>query len=271
MDSLQRNQIYLGDAYELIKMVPDKSVDLIVTDPPYLYTTAKKEAVTLTRAEALAKAETMSDCRAEIGKIANRLQIQSISGGFDFSLLDTLDAKMKGINIYLWCSVHQLYPLLGHYLGKGCMIDVLTWHKTNCSPLANGTYLNDTEYCVYAHDHGIAVGGDRKSKVKWYVTCMNQFDKRLYDHPTIKPLNIIENLVRNSSSRGGLILDPFLGSGTTAVAAKELGRDYMGFEIEPRYYAIAKDRLAGVDQRGQTSLDLGWEQGDLLGDDKGKD
>ena len=258
---MEIDQIYLGNAYELIKQVPDKSVDLIVTDPPYLYTTKDEKSVFLTREQALAKAKTMADYQAEIEKIANRLQIQSISGGFDFSLLDTLDSKMKKVNIYIWCSVHQIYPILAHYLSKGCLIDILTWHKTNCSPLANGTYLNDTEYCVFAHDHGVLVGGDRSTKAKWYCSSTNQCDKKKYDHPTIKPLEIIKNFIINSSDEGSLVLDPFIGSGTTAVACKLLGRNYLGFEINQAYYAIAVDRLNGVSQIDRRN---GYTQGRLF-------
>lgn len=66
---------------------------------------------------------------------------------------------------------------------------------------------------------------------------------------------------------GGVILDVFLGSGTTAVAAKELGRQYIGFELNPEFYQIALDRLNGIDQNGQMDLlATSCEQLDLFGD-----
>ena len=61
-------------------------------------------------------------------------------------------------------------------------------------------------------------------------------------------------MVENSSERGGLVLDPFAGSGTTCMAAKELGRDYIGFEINPKWHKIAVDRLNGITANGQTSI-----------------
>ena len=87
-----------------------------------------------------------------------------------------------------------------------------------------------------------------------YYTAIKQNDKKQYLHPTIKPLNIIENLVKISSREGDVILDPFVGSGTTCVAAKRLGRKYIGFEINEKYYKIAKDRLQGWNQKGEMSL-----------------
>lgn len=60
------------------------------------------------------------------------------------------------------------------------------------------------------------------------------------------------------------MFDPFLGSGTTAVASKELGRHYIGFEIDPTYFKVAKDRVAGIDKRGQTSLEIHYQQDKLF-------
>lgn len=65
---------------------------------------------------------------------------------------------------------------------------------------------------------------------------------------------MIETLIQNSSLRGGVILDPFLGSGTTARAAKNLERQYIGFEINETYYKIACDRLKGINAKGELNI-----------------
>lgn len=67
-------------------------------------------------------------------------------------------------------------------------------------------------------------------------------------HLTPKPINLIKNIILHSSNPGDLILDPFLGSGTTAVAAKELGRNFIGMELEQKYIDIAQNRLDGVNE-----------------------
>lgn len=79
-----------------------------------------------------------------------------------------------------------------------------------------------------------------------YDLPINIKDKRAYAHPTVKPLPIIRNLVENSSREGGLVLDPFMGSGTTAVACKELKRNFIGFEINKDYWEASRTRLASV-------------------------
>ena len=72
---------------------------------------------------------------------------------------------------------------------------------------------------------------------------INAKDKKLYKHPTIKPLNIIETLVENSSIAGQTILDPFMGSGTTGVACKIHSRNFIGIELDKHFYEISENRI----------------------------
>lgn len=132
-------------------------------------------------------------------------------------------------------------------------MDLLTWHKTNPVPACSNKYLSDTEYCLFFRERGVRLYGNYDTKRKWYVSPYNADDKRFYSHPTIKPLEITKNLILNSaSSEDGhtpIVMDPFMGSGTTAVAAKILGFDYVGFEIDSGYYDIAMKRIAGASNK----------------------
>lgn len=251
------NKITLGDSYKIIKEIPDKSIDLIIIDPPYEYTTGGGAGCFGTKRRKYHneyyKVATNTNGLNE-RKIKNRVEIKHISSGIDYSLLDELDRVMKKINIYIWCSKHQVEPLLKHYLDKNCNIEILTWHKTNPLPTMNNTYANDTEYCIFARESGVQLNGDYETKRKYYVTSINKNDKDKFSHPTIKPLKIIKNLVINSSNEGDIVLDCFSGSGTTCVAAKELNRQYIGIEIDPEYHKISLDRLEGILANGQTSI-----------------
>lgn len=218
-----------GDCLNLLKQLPDKSIDLVVTDPPYvidnkgggLYTQEDKQYVK---------------------------QLEGIKDGFSTEVLDELCRVMKNINIYLWCSQKQLFPLIEYFVeGKKCNFNLITWHKTNPIPACGNKYLTDTEYCLFFREKGVKIYGEFSTKFTYYVTPLNQKDKKLYNHPTIKPLDIIQNLVVNSSLEGDIVLDPFLGSGTTAVACVNTGRHYIGFELDPQYYDIACKRLDEVE------------------------
>ena len=82
-----------------------------------------------------------------------------------------------------------------------------------------------------------------------YEIPINIKDKKKYSHPTIKPLEIIENLVKNSSHEGDIILDPFIGSGTTAVASIKNNRQYIGMELNEEYYKIALKRIKEIENK----------------------
>ena len=150
---------------------------------------------------------------------------------------------------------------------KHCFHEILVWCKTNPIPTANGTYLPDVEYCLMFREKGTKIGGTYETKRKWYVSSTNKIDKEQFLHPTCKDVNIIKNHLINSTKEGDLILDPFCGSGSTLVAAKELNRNYIGFEIEPKWHKVATDRLNGINQKGQMSLlDTNFEQLDIFGE-----
>lgn len=133
--------------------------------------------------------------------------------------------------------------------------DLLTWHKTNPVPTCNNKYLSDTEYLLFFRENGVKIYGTYQTKKKYYVSPTNKEDKQKYNHPTIKPLNIIENLITNSSKENDVVLDCFMGSGTTGVACKNLNRDFIGMEIDEKYFKIAEERINGEKSK-QEVLDL---------------
>lgn len=138
---------------------------------------------------------------------------------------------------------------------KKCNFEILTWCKTNPIPTANGTYLSDIEYCLFFKEKGTPKLNDGyELKSKWYVSAINQSDKKLFKHPTIKPLELVKRHILHSTQPNDIVLDCFCGSGTTCLAAKETGRRYIGMEIDPEYHKISVNRLNGITANGQTSI-----------------
>lgn len=160
---------------------------------------------------------------------------------------------MKHIYIYIWCSKAQIPFLIDYFVNqKGCMFDILVWCKTNAIPTANGTYLSNVEYCLMFREKGTKIYNTEDNvvdKSRWYISGINTEDKKYYDHPTIKPLELVKRHIRNSTKENDIVLDCFMGSGTTCVGAKELGRRYIGFEINEEYFNIAQDRINGITQK----------------------
>ena len=214
----------LGDCFEGLKSIPDKSIDLVVTDPPYKIST---------KGAGIMRKKNIRTYDA----------IEPIASGYDERIIPELIRVMKKINIYIWLSHAQLLPTLNLFVNEyKCNYTVIAWHKTSCPPFCNNNYLKDSEYCIHFRERGVPIYGDYQTKKTYYVTGINR-DKDQYKHPTIKPLQIITNMIINSSREGDTVLDPFIGSGTTGVACMQTGRNFIGFEIDPTYYQIAQKRI----------------------------
>ena len=247
-------KLHNGDCLEVMKDIPDNSVDLVIIDPPYQFTNgggggafgSKKRKYHQEYNSLYYEKPRKNETFLDKAKREQRNELRFISNGFDFEVLNELERIMKATNIYIWCSKMQVSKLLKYFEEKGCNIDILTWHKTNPTPTMNNTYANDTEYLIFAREKGVRVYGTYHTKRKYYVTPTNKVDKKLYKHPTIKPLHIIKNLIINSSNEGNTVLDCFMGSGTTGVACKELNRNFIGVELDEEYFNTAKERIEKI-------------------------
>ena len=139
-----------------------------------------------------------------------------------------------------------------------CRYNLLVWCKSNPIPATNNVWLPDLEYClVFKEKEAPNYNDGYELKSKWYVSPINKNDKELYEHPTIKPLDLIKRHILHSTQPNDIVLDCFLGSGTTAVACKELGRNFIGFELNPKYYELANDRLNGICKEDREKKELG--------------
>lgn len=227
--------VYNQDCLEGLRNIPDKSVDLIITDPPYLIS-ATNDGGTVNNIK-------------KLNKSLKELADTGITSGYDIELFNKEFVRvMKEINIYLWCNKKQIPDYFQFYVDKlKCKFDIICWHKTNALPTYSNKYLSDTEYCLYFRKgKGKCFPQGYEDAKTYYIAPINHADKKLYKHPTIKPLDITQKFVRNSSKEGQIVLDPFLGSGTTAVAALCENRHYIGFEVEQSYYEGALLRIANA-------------------------
>ena len=224
-------KLYLGDSIEIIKTIPDNSVDLIITDPPYLLNMSGGKKGTSQLAKNLLSLE-------------KQLTDVNLVNGYDMSILDDLVRVMKKINIYIWCNGRQIPTYIKYFMDKlNCKLEIIIWGKTNPMPLHNNKYLGDKEYCLYFRKNGYCQPSNYEDAKTIYLSTINVKDKQIYGHPTIKPLPLIRKLIRNSSKENDLVLDCFLGSGTTAVACILENRNYIGFEINKKYFDIANKRI----------------------------
>lgn len=231
------NKITYGDAYQLIKLIPDKSIDLIYTDIPYLITTGGHSQTELAK-----RLESMKE------------QLNDISKGIDYSIFDDFIRVSKLLNCYIWCSRLQVPDILNYFISRGYLFDIFVWCKTNPIPATKNIWLSNVEYCLYFRDKGVKMQNDYTLKSKWYISPINQRDKVKFSHPTIKPLELVKRHIQHTLVNKGIVLDAFVGSGTTALAAQQLGHDFIAFENNKKWHGIAVDRLNGIRADGQIAF-----------------
>ena len=234
---MELNKIYCMDALEFLKTIPDNSVDLVVTDPPY--NVSQKQDL----------------------KINGRI-IKKNFGDWDFGfnpapILAELRRVLKPTGqIYVFCGTEQIPIYMQEFIEKWYFRNLLVWYKTNPPPrLSKTNYVFANEYIVYAIKekgkpslstfnfssqttmHNTFISGSLQGKERLKA------ENGTAIHPTQKPLAILKKLISTSSKEGDIILDPFMGIGSTAVACKELKRKYIGCELNSKYVAWASKRI----------------------------
>ncbi len=147
------------------------------------------------------------------------------------------EALVPGACFYIWNS-HKNFGLMHNLLTEQNfkIASVITWAKESFAP-GFGDYNEQTEFCLYGWKGGSRHSwfGPKNESTLWRI---NRDKTSLYKHPTQKALELAERAIRNSSKSGDIVFDPFLGSGTTLIAAARLGRRCFGIEIEPKYCDI---------------------------------
>lgn len=230
---MQTNKIYNMDCEKgILQLIKEnQKVDLIVTDPPYLLKHLEH------------------DSKSQLGRSVRKYKQELIDSGLTKGVADSIFKLlwdvMKKPNFYFFCNRAQIQQYLNFFVNKNkCAWEMLIWNKTNVPPFYSNKYLCDKEYILHFRKGTSCHPKSYQNAKTVFTSSTNKKDKALYGHPTIKPLEIVKTLVENSSYEGDLVLDPFMGSGTTAVAAKQLNRVYIGFEINKMFYEASQKRLA---------------------------
>ena len=223
----EKYSLLFGDCLERMKEIPDSSVDLCVSDIPYKLTGG-------------GKGDGVNSKRPK-GILTDNTQLMQVPNFEDW--LPQLHRVMKnGTHIYLMCNFKNLNDLMNKSAKVGFKhINLLVWEKNNCTP--SQFYMKNCEYTLllrkgsskYIND----IGGSKT---------VHQFNNIIGNktHPTEKPVKLMKFYVENSSNVGDVVLDMFVGSGSTGVACLNTGRKFIGIELDENYFNIAAERLSNA-------------------------
>ena len=243
-----RNRVFCEDALDGLARVPDGSVDLILTDPPYnLGKDYGNDSDQQSVADFLAWTEQWVDKALPKLKANGSLYIFS-TWRFSPEIFVMLKQRMTMMNEIIW---DRRVPSMG-----GSVRSFTSVHDTVGFFVNRKDYYLDLDAVRIAYDaetkkarsRSIFIGAKwleigYNPKDLWSVSRLHREHPERADHPTQKPLEIIERMVKASCPPGGVVLDPYMGSGTTALAAQRCGRDFVGFELNPTYCDIIEARL----------------------------
>ena len=225
-----------GDCLEIMKDIPDKSIDLIVTDPPYKVTS-----------------------RGSAGNSGGMLQKKINRKGQVFDFNDISCKKYvpefyrilkESTHCYIMTNHTNLIEMLNVFTNVGFkFVKCLIWDKGN--KIMGQFYMNQFEYIMFF----------RKGKAKKINNCgtsdiLNIPNKKTKIngknlHDTEKPIELNRILVENSTNENDIVLDPFMGIGSCGIACKKLNRNFIGIEIDEKYFEIAKQRIEGTKRESQ--------------------
>ncbi len=225
-----------SDSVEWMQKQPSEIVDLIVADPPY-------------------------NLGKKYGNDSDQKEIREYDAFMDAWVLEATRLLKPGGSMYVFMGFRHISKLYSRLEGNGLnFINWICWHYTQGIGKTKGFSPRHDDILVFSKGNKFTFNlDDVRIPQKYYRKVNNmrganpgdvwEFSHIHYcqenrqDHPTQKPEGLIERIVRASSNKGDLVLDPFLGSGTTARVCQQLERDCLGIEINPQYIKMAQDRL----------------------------
>jgi len=223
---LELNKIYNMDCKEGMNLLPNESIDLVVTDPPYkVITGGDSNGKNSTRPKGILS--------------GNRKLFKHNFIKPNEWIPDIYRVLKEKTHCYIFTNTLNFSEILLESQKAGFKLhNILVWEKNNCTP--SQFYMKNCEYILFL----------RKGKAKWIndiggSKTVHKFNNIIGNkkHPTEKPTDLLEFYINNSSNINDIVLDLFMGSGSTAESCLNTGRQYVGFELDKEYFDIAENRI----------------------------
>lgn len=224
-----RVKLLQGDCLELMKDIPDESIDLIVTDPPYKMNHSTGGCTNIGMKNKWQ------------GNIKAGNTVMNFDTNIKFSdwLPEIYRVLKNGSHCYVFCNDKNIQELLNETTKCGFReSNILVWIKNNATP--NRYYMKNLEFVLFLYKGKAKPINNMGSKCAIEAKNINGKFKL---HATQKPVDLLEIYIKNSSLENDVVFDPFMGSGSTGVACVNTNRNFVGIELDKNYFNIAKERI----------------------------
>jgi site-specific DNA-methyltransferase (adenine-specific) len=247
--------LYQGDCLDILKEIPDNSVDLIFADPPYFLSNGG------------------ISCRAGKMVSVNKADWDKSNGmnkdfEFTFSWLSECRRVLKNTgSIWISGTMHNIYQV-GYALQiqNYQILNEICWYKPNAPPNLSCRYFTHShETLIWARkekeskhkfnyelmkkwDDKISESGKQMRSV-WNIPLTPQQEKKLGKHPTQKPLELLKRIILSTTDKGDTVLDPFNGSGTTGLVSRMYSRKYIGIDLDKKYLDLTIKRINALNTK----------------------
>ena len=221
-----------SDCLDVMKSIPNNSIDLVVTDPPYRVISGGNKS------EKWKSGYKNSVLYKNDGKIFENNDIE-----FEEWIPELYRILKDRSHCYIMTNVINMEHLLTVCRKSGFHLhNILVWEKNTAN--ANRWYMKNCEFTLFFRKGKAKTINNPSSKMVSKVN--NIIGNKV--HPTEKPIELMKLYVSNSSNEGDTVLDPFMGSGSTGIACKQLNRNFIGIELDDKYFNIAEKRIKDIDK-----------------------
>jgi len=240
---METNKIYQGDCIELMKQIEDDSIDLVIVDPPYNISKENDNRDRSKLNSPIMRRE--SPLKYDFGEWDNKTREEFLE--FTKTWLKECCRVLKENGTIISFFNKEDISYLG-WTSKDYGIrtrTILSWHKTNPVPsFRKVNYLSACEFLWIGSKGKWTFNFKQQKEMHNFFETANKSSYGETSHPTEKPLSLIKHLIEVHSNKDDLVLDCFIGSGTTALACKQLGRNFIGIEAIKEYIDMANKRLS---------------------------
>ena len=215
-----------GDCQEVIKELEDNSITLIHTDPPYIIHSSGNIG---------------SFMESKGGrKFYDGIVNADISDGFDVDVMfPEFKRVCKAINYQIWCSKKQFIDYLIMAKENKWNWQDVCLYRNNALPNVRGKY-QDKDYCVHLWKGRTLTGTYHQKRTDYHYSIGGVKE---WNHPALKPLEPCLNMIPIGSDENDVVLDPYMGSGTTGVACIKTNRQFIGIEKNEEFFNMAVERI----------------------------